>query len=171
MVCPCRCQLQSAEHERRPAESTQTASKARHSTKTNNTAACFVQSTRSRAEGNRGDDLEVEGERVLPAQLEQQIRPPARILAPMEAFKKRIYRVRVPRREHNIACGAGSRLERRRHEQRPTASEIKAAYGSRQSCKTCNGADELAVRTLLCENCRCNDSSDLILLIIKNAHE
>ncbi len=33
------------------------------------------------------DDLEVEGERVLPAQLEQQIRPPARILAPMEAFK------------------------------------------------------------------------------------
>ena len=66
-------------------------------------------------------------------------------------------RVRVPRCEHNIACGAGSRLERRRHEQRPTASEIKAAHGSRQSFKTCNGANELAVRTLLRENRRYND--------------
>ena len=41
-----------------------------------------------------------------------------------------------------------------------TASdEIKAAYGSRQSFKTCNGADELAVRTLalLRENSGYND--------------
>ena len=56
----------------------------------------------------------VESESRVTCTNEQQMRQPARILAPI-CWNRNIG-VRVPRREHNIACGAGSRRERRRHE-------------------------------------------------------
>ena len=65
---------------------------------------------------------------------------------PIDATGTENVGVRVPRREHNIACGAGSRRERRRHEQRPQRVKSKlhmaAARASRPATAPTNSPSE-----------------------------
>ena len=45
------------------------------------------------------------------------------------------------------------------------SDKIEDVHGSRQSCETCNGANELAAQTLLCdENCVCNLLYEFLLI-------
>ena len=46
----------------------------------------------------------------------------------------------------------------------PQQVKIKAAYGSRQSYKTCNGADVVTVRILLCDEARTESNTTFAIV-------